>query len=146
MKISKNKMLKQIDARLGQLESELQAAAAEELKFEDAERARIRERIDFGLKVLHSLKGISGIDVSIDESERWSSSRNHRVFTITINPFSGKVPQNLTHFTPRATRRVEVIEEDIKRAQRDMALIRLAEGDTLNLQVKEMDRMQDYLN
>ena len=140
MKILKAKMIERIQNRIADLGRELKNSQNAEAKQAIAIKAISAKRAAWLHRVLEQNPQA---ELSMQESSRYGD--NGRSLTVSINPFSGVIPSDIAHdpcFQGRYSKR---IEDDIERAAKDHTLIQMADGDTLSLQVKEMDRMQDYL-
>jgi len=140
MKILKAKMIDRIRTRIGELGQELtrsQNAEAKRtiaLKSLSAKRAAWLHRVleqnpQAEIVLVHSIGGY----------------RSRPDLTISITPFSGVIPKDIADDPKSEGRCAETVQGDIERAAVDLTLIQMADGDTINCNVKEMDRMQDYL-
>jgi len=140
MKILKAKMIGRIESRIAELRRELESAKRNEIK-RKVERENIyRKRVAWLHRVLEQNPQAEVVLV-----HSVGGYRSRPDLTISITPFSGVIPKDIADDPKSEGRCAETVQGDIERAAVDLTLIQMADGDTINCNVKEMDRMQDYL-
>jgi hypothetical protein len=140
MKIMKIRIIGRIQSRIAELKRELESAKRNEVKCKIERENIYRKRVAWLHRVLEQ-KPQAEV-VLVHSVGRYSSNPD---LTISISPFSGVIPKDIADDPKFEGRNVEAVQQDIERAFLDLSLIQMADGDTINCNVKEMDRMQDYL-